>query len=89
MSLQQIVNVRRWHLLHRERHPLEFHLWDLMLTLWVMGWVAMPVSLVLGFPAGCALALFGVVAPGSYVALRRHLHRRQRLRCDWLAASQA
>ena len=89
MSLQQIVSVRRWHLLHRDRHPLEFHLWDLMLTLWIMGWVAVPVSLVLGFPVGAALALFGIVAPGAYVALRRHLHSRQRLRCDWLAASRS
>ena len=89
MSLHQIVSVRRWHLLHRDRHPLEFHLWDLMLTLWIMGWVAMPVSLVLGFPVGAALALFGIVSPGAYVALRRHLHGRQQLRCDWLAASRS
>ena len=39
MKLAELQRIKQWHVAHRAEHPLEYHLWDAMLTLWVMGWV--------------------------------------------------
>jgi hypothetical protein len=69
---------------HRRSQPLEYHVWDAVLTAWLMGWIGLlPVYL---FEALWALPLciVGMTAPGLYVAWRSRLHRRHRVRCDWL-----
>jgi hypothetical protein len=86
MTLQQLHAIKLWHLAHKPENPLEYHTWDGVLTAWMVGWMGEPAALILWWPSlafGCAL-LF--LTPGLYVALRRSLHRRGRLRCDWLAA---
>ncbi|MCW5670454.1 MAG: hypothetical protein KIT86_12370 [Hydrogenophaga sp.] len=84
LRLDELERIKRWHVVHRRDHPLEYQLWDGMLTAWVMGWV------------GCVPAFFsdalwllpfcvmGIWAPGLYVGWRRKVHRSHRLRCDWL-----
>jgi hypothetical protein len=84
MSLEQLSAMRRWHLLHGHRQPLEGQAWDAVLCLWVMGLVGLPVSIVLGQPLAAMAAGAAIVVPTAYCAMRRHLHRRRRLRCDWL-----
>jgi len=86
MNLQQLSMVRRWHVQHRHHHPVEFQIWDLVLMLWVMGAVGLPVSVLLQLELAVAACLAGFAAPSLYVALRKGLHRAQRLRCDWLPA---
>ena len=84
MTLQQLQTVKLWHVAHKREAPIEFQVWDGMLTAWVMGWVGMPAALILQWPGlilACAL-LF--LAPSLYVALRRSLHSRGHLRCYWL-----
>ena len=39
MTLNELQRIKQWHVAHRADHPVEYHLWDAMLTLWVMGWV--------------------------------------------------
>ncbi len=39
MTLNELQRIKQWHVHHRQDHPLEYHLWDAMLTLWLMGWV--------------------------------------------------
>jgi hypothetical protein len=39
MKLAELQRIKQWHVAHRAEHPLEYHLWDAVLTLWVMGWV--------------------------------------------------
>ena len=39
LSLGELERIKRWHVAHRQEHPLEYHLWDGVLTFWVMGWV--------------------------------------------------
>jgi hypothetical protein len=85
MTVKQLSAVKRWLAARRSEHPMEYHAWDAVLTLWLMGWMGMPAEFVLGQLYGlaaCALLLF---APAAYVGLRQRLHARGRVRCDWLS----
>jgi hypothetical protein len=86
MKLAELQRIKRWHVAHRGDHPVEYHLWDAVLTLWVMGWVgwlpAYAFEQLWGLPL-CALA---AAAPSLYVGWRLKAHRAHKLRCDWLAA---
>jgi len=86
MTLLQFHSLKTWHSRHGGRQPFEKSAWDLVLTLWLIGWVGTPAALLLhvGWAAcACAGATF---LPGAYVGLRRWLHRRRVLRCDWMVA---
>jgi hypothetical protein len=84
MTLQQFQSLRRWHLRHWHNKPVETHIWDAVVTLWMTGWVAGPAGLLLqiewAWTGSCALLFL----PGLYVALRDRMHRRGTLRCDWI-----
>ena len=84
MTLLQFHALKVWHSRHGRRQPFEKNAWDAVLTLWLMGCVGAPAALLLhvGWALfGCAGAMF---LPGAYVAVRRWLHRRRVLRCDWI-----
>jgi hypothetical protein len=89
MTLRQLAHLKRWHVQHRQRHPVEFQAWDLMLTAWVAGWMGLAAALVLHAPAGVVACLLLSLAPSLYVRLRERLHRQGRLRCDWLDSLHA
>ena len=84
MKLEQFHDLKVWHQRHRREQPLEKHVWDLVLTFWLAGWVGAPAAFLVH--AGWALMLCGalVFLPSAYVTLRRLLHRLGVLRCDWL-----
>jgi hypothetical protein len=84
VTLRQMSLLKRWHVAHRDRVPLEYHAWDVVLTLWVMGWMGVPPALLLHWGWAVLACLLLHLAPGGYVGLRRRLHRLGRLRCDWL-----
>jgi len=86
MTLTQLSFLKRWHVEHRADHPVEYHVWDMMLTAWVMGWVALPAALILWVPQAVVACLVFFAAPTLYVRLRERLHRQGRVRCDWLDA---
>jgi len=86
MTLTQLHQVRVWHLLHWRTRPLESGVWDAVVTLWVMGWVGVPVAWVIGRSWAELLCLALLFLPAAYAALRRRLHRIGRLRCDWIGA---
>jgi hypothetical protein len=86
MTLQQYHSLKVWHRRHWRDHPVEKNVWDTILTLWMSGWIGAPAALLIDAPwaeAACMAVLF---LPGLYVALRIRLHRRGRLRCDWITA---
>jgi hypothetical protein len=86
MNLQQMSTLKRWHVEHKDDAPFEYHAWDAVLTLWVLGWMGLPPALVLDGAALVPLCAALWFVPPAYVALRRRLHDRGRLRCDWLPA---
>ena len=86
MTLEQFHSLKVWHQLHVRRSPVEKHVWDIVLTFWLMGIVGGPAAFLIhrGWAiAACFVLLF---LPGAYVGLRRRLHRSSLLRCDWMAA---
>ncbi len=86
MTLQQLSRVKQWHLDHPRGHGVEQQVWDGVLTAWLAGWIGLGVAWLLHSPAmavGCGLL---IAAPGLYLLVRRHLHRRSTLRCDWLSS---
>lgn len=89
MTLHQLQAIKLWHEAHKPDSPVEYHAWDGVLTAWVVGWMGEPAALLLWWPS---LALFCAalfLVPSAYVALRRTLHRRGVLRCDWLTTLEA
>lgn len=84
MTLDQFHDLKTWHTCHAR--PLENHVWNAVLTLWLIGWIGPPVAWLAGNDTAALLAPLLLLAPGAYVALRRRLHRRHHLRCDWLGA---
>ncbi|WIV99465.1 MULTISPECIES: hypothetical protein [Roseateles] len=86
MTLQQVSQVIRWLRLHARDHRLEAQAWDVILTVWLLGWAGLPPSLLLHEWQWLPLCLLGFLMPSLYAHLRRQLHRRGQLRCDWLTA---
>ena len=75
MSLDELQRIKKWHVRHQDDHPVECHLWDAVLTLWLAGWVGLiPVFAFSAYWAAplCALAAF---APSLYVTWRLRAHR--------------
>ncbi len=87
MTLQQLSNVKRWHQTHRRDHEVEYQIWDIVLTCWVLGWVGILPASALAPKVGLAVCALLAFAPELYLWLRRRLHRRHVLRCDWLASA--
>ena len=88
MTLHQLSVLKQWHVSHKRERPIEFHTWDAMLTLWIMGWMGVPAAVILGKLSGLLACTAFFFAPAGYVRLRRRLHARGLLRCDWLKALQ-
>lgn len=84
LSLSDLQRIRRWLVAHRRDHPLEYHLWDAVLTLWMMGWVGLPPALTLDAIWALPLCLVATWLPTLYVRWRTRAHLSHRLRCDWL-----
>jgi hypothetical protein len=84
MTLDELQRIKQWHVAHRVQHPVEYHLWDAMLTLWVMGWVGWLPAFAFEQFWTMPLCAVGTAAPSLYVAWRVRKHREHKLRCDWL-----
>lgn len=86
MKLEEMQRIKQWLVAHQRDHPIEYHIWDAMLTLWLAGWVGWIPAF--AFDAWWAAPLLAVSmsAPTMYVAWRIREHRLHRLRCDWLRA---
>lgn len=88
MNLNQLVAMKNWMDAHRPGRPVEYHAWDAVLTLWLMGWMGAPAFMMLDDPWAVVACVALFFMPPAYTRLRRRLHLRQRLRCDWLEVVQ-
>ena len=84
MTLTELQRIKQWHVSHRGEHPLEYHVWDGMLTLWVMGWVGLLPAFAFEQLWAMPLCMLAMAAPGLYATWRIKAHRQHRLRCDWI-----
>ncbi|HUP05852.1 MAG TPA: hypothetical protein VMU47_01795 [Caldimonas sp.] len=84
MTLEQFHSLKVWHQLHVRRHPVEKHVWETVLTLWLMGCVGGPAAFLIHRGWAIVVCFALLFLPGAYVRLRRRLHRARRLRCDWI-----
>lgn len=84
MTLAELQRIKQWHVANRGTHPLEYHLWDMMLTLWLMGWMGWLPAYALAELWSVPLCVLAMFAPSLYVAWRVKAHRAHKLRCDWL-----
>lgn len=84
MTLQEMQRIKQWHVSHRGDHPLEYQLWDAMLTLWIMGWVGWLPAFAFDALWAAPLCVLAIAAPTLYAGWRSRAHRAHRLRCDWL-----
>jgi hypothetical protein len=89
MTLRQLNRFKRWHLAHSEAHPVEFQLCDLVLGAWVSGWMLLPTLVLLDAETVMPASLLLILTPELYVGLRRTLHQRGLLRCDWAEAQRS
>jgi len=85
MSIDELQRIKKWHVAHRADHAVEYHVWDALLTVWVMGWVGWLPAFALNALWSMPMCALGMAAPGMYVAWRLKAHREGRLRCDWQA----
>ena len=69
---------------HQREHPVEYHAWDAMLTLWLVGWVGWIPAFTFDALWSAPLLALAMAAPTLYVAWRVKAHQARRLRCDWI-----
>lgn len=84
MTLDQFHHLKQWHSRHWRDHPMERQVWDVVLTLWIVGWVGGAASVVLAMPWAAVTCFALLFLPSVYTGLRARLHSARRLRCDWI-----
>ena len=84
MTLDELQRIKQWHVRHREDHPVEYQLWDAMLTLWLAGWVGWIPAILFDLYWLTPVCITAIFAPTLYAAWRLKAHRQHRVRCDWL-----
>jgi hypothetical protein len=84
MDLDTLQRIKRWHVSHQSDHPVEYHAWDTMLTLWLVGWVGWIPAIAFDALWAAPFLVLAMAAPALYVNWRARAHKQRRLRCDWL-----
>jgi len=84
MTLDELQRIKQWHVQHQRDHPVECHLWDAVLTLWLVGWVGWLPAFAFDALWTAPLLALSMSAPTMYVTWRGRAHRAHRVRCDWL-----
>lgn len=84
MKLEEMQRIKQWLVAHQREHPVEYHTWDAMLTLWLAGWVGWIPAFAFDALWAAPLLALSMSAPTMYAAWRLRAHRLHRLRCDWL-----
>jgi hypothetical protein len=84
LSLSTLQRIKKWHVANRAAHPLELHLLDGVLTVWMMSWMAWMPLIILELEWLIPFSLLGMMLPNLYIGWRVKAHTQRRLRCDWV-----
>jgi hypothetical protein len=84
VSLNTLQRVKKWHVTHQAVHPLELHVLDTVLTVWMMSWFAWLPLFIFEYEWLIPFSLMGLMLPNLYIAWRVKAHVQRRLRCDWV-----
>ena len=84
ITLAQMQRLKEWREAQRGGRALERQLWEIVLTVWLMGWIGWIPAFASEASWAYPLCLLGMLAPGLYVYWRARAHERRYLRCDWL-----
>lgn len=84
ITIKQMERLKNWHRAQRGKHPAEHHVWEAVLTLWMMGWIGWLPACIFEDYWTYPLCVLGILTPQCYVYLRERAHQTLRLRCDWL-----
>ncbi len=87
VPFSELHRIRRWHVEHEQDHPLEYQLWDAVITCWLMGWVGWLPTFALDAWWASGPCLIGMMLPSLYVSWRTRAHATNRLRCEWAKVS--
>lgn len=89
VPVERLARIKRWMRAHRAERPVEYHCFDAVLTLWLIGAVGILPSLILLQWLLLPVCLLLMFLPGQYLRLRARWHACGRLRCDWHACIQS
>jgi hypothetical protein len=84
LTLLQMQGVKRWHIAQQREHTLEYKVWEMVLTAWLMGWIGWLPAYVFDASWAYPLCMGGMLLPQGYVYIRGQAHAAGVLRCDWL-----
>jgi len=84
ITLAKMQRLKQWHVSQQAEHSVEYQVWEVVLTLWVMGWIAWLPAYVLDAFWAFPLCLLGILMPRLYVQCRAQAHEKLHIRCDWL-----
>ncbi|MEO5660228.1 MAG: hypothetical protein ABIQ90_10595 [Polaromonas sp.] len=84
LSLAQLQRVKNWQMEQHGANPVEYEVWEAVVTLWVMGLIGWLPAFAFEAPWAYPLCGLGIFMPRLYVYWRARAHAAGRLRCDWL-----
>jgi hypothetical protein len=89
VPVERLARIKRWMREHRSQRPVEYHCFDAVLTLWLIGAVGLLPSLILLQWAALPVCVVLMFAPRLYLRCRARWHQNGLLRCDWFACISA
>jgi hypothetical protein len=84
LTLAQLQRVKLWHAAHEREGTLEYRIWQLVLTVWLMGWMGWLPAFVFDANWAYPLCVAGMLLPQAYICARARAQSAGLLRCDWL-----
>ncbi|MBW8830793.1 MAG: hypothetical protein JF606_15480 [Burkholderiales bacterium] len=76
MTLDQYQALKLWHARHSRDHPIEKDTWDIILTLWMSGWVGGAVAMVLSVPLATVACIALLFLPRTYCSVPRYAEHK-------------
>jgi hypothetical protein len=83
-NIAELTRIKRWLNVHRGDHPVEYHFWDAVMTVWFLGLIGWLPAFLLEIWWAVPACVIMAWSPAWYLGMRARAHATARLRCDWL-----